>query len=330
MSTLARFAVAIGVALAAGTSGAAPPSEPLRPTAVLPVLWREPVRGDLERQRPRPPYRFVREETHGDSPKLDVIDGAGMAWEVKLGPEARSETAAAALLAAAGYFVDQLHYLPQARIDGLPLLKRGREFVAETTLVRGARFEARPRHVKRGETWEWSDNPFVGTRELDGLRTLMVLLNNYDARADNNRILLMPSRDGVREARYIVSDLGATFGSCGGLGGARTKGDLAGYVSSEFISAVDEGEVRFAFTTTPTGWGRTTYVLNPFYVAGEFKKQDDMRVVPVSAAVWVASRLERLGDDALLALFLDAGFDQPTAEGFAAEVRRRIRMLSSL
>lgn len=327
MNAVVGSAVILGLALVAGgaTGLSGAPN-----AATVPVLWDDPTQDAAARRPPRPPYRFVREETQGDSPKFDVVDGAGLSWEVKLGPEAQSETAAAALVAAAGFFVDELHYLAEARIEGLPPLKRGGEFVVDSRIVRGARFEARPKHIKRGDTWDWADNPFVGTRQLDGLRALMVLMNNYDARAENNRILLMPPRDGTREARYVVSDLGATFGNYGGLGGNRTKGDLAGYVSSVFISEVDEGEVRFAYTTTPTGWGRTTYLLNPFYVAGEFRKQDDMRAVPIASAVWLASVLERLDRNAFVSMFLDAGYERATAEGFADEVCRRLQALSAL
>ena len=48
----------------------------------------------------------------------------------------------------------------------------------------------------------------------------MILLNNYDARCYNNKIYFVKdgSSDDV-EARYYVSDLGATLGKADGLGG---------------------------------------------------------------------------------------------------------------
>jgi hypothetical protein len=35
----------------------------------------------------------------------------------------------------------------------------------------------------------------------------MVLINNYDARTSNNRVLTVTRPDGHREARYLLSDL---------------------------------------------------------------------------------------------------------------------------
>ena len=54
----------------------------------------------------------------------------------------------------------------------------------------------------------------VGTRELDGLKVLMVLLANYDTRLENNRVLHQKHPEtGEMEARYVVTDIGATLGN---------------------------------------------------------------------------------------------------------------------
>jgi len=44
------------------------------------------------------------------------------------------------------------------------------------------RFEPRRDNVERGKRWDWSKNPFKGTRELNGLKVMMVLLNNWNLR----------------------------------------------------------------------------------------------------------------------------------------------------
>jgi hypothetical protein len=133
------------------------------PQDATPVLWRSPNDAVGAPSRPQPPFQFVHEERHGASPKFEVTDARGMRWEVKLGVEAHTETAAARLLTAAGYFVEDVHYFDRVRIKGLPQLHRGSEFVLEDGGGGGARFEARPADVQRGKAWDWAQNPFVGT-----------------------------------------------------------------------------------------------------------------------------------------------------------------------
>src|SRR5216110_2797235 len=68
-----------------------------------PVLWRDP--GDIasrnlfygpggEKNQPRGPYTFVKEDLEGSNPKFIVEDGGGVKWKVKLGIEAQPETVA--------------------------------------------------------------------------------------------------------------------------------------------------------------------------------------------------------------------------------------------
>ena len=86
-------------------------------------------------------------------------------------------------------------------------------------VVRAARLERKDPAQKKLGDWEWKKNPFVGTRELDGLRVLMALMNNWDLKTSNNAIY----ETGV-ELRYLVSDLGGTFGRTGS-NFSRSKGD---------------------------------------------------------------------------------------------------------
>src|SRR5688572_26216512 len=70
-------------------------------------------------------FRFVREDLDATSPKFHVEDGSGTRWIVKLGEEARPETAAARLVWAMGYFVDEQYYVRRIRVSGMPKLERG-------------------------------------------------------------------------------------------------------------------------------------------------------------------------------------------------------------
>ena len=299
------------------------------PSATVPVLWQDPAtRGVRAPSPPRPPFRFVKEDMDGASPKFTVTDAEQLEWEVKLGPEAHTEVAAGHIISAAGYFVEEMHYLPSIRVEGLDI-RRGREFLTADGTVRNVRLEARRDSIRRGDTWDWAENPFVGTRELDGLRALMVIINNYDARTGNNRVLLVDA-DGRTEARYVVADIGASFGRYGGMGGERSRNDLEGYRTSRFIERVEDGHVYFAYRTRPEGWATALFVLNPFYTTGELKKQRDMHTMPVASARWIGRRLSALGDRAIIRAFERAGYSREEVAGFSSVVRDRIRQLASL
>jgi hypothetical protein len=303
-----------------------------------PVLWRDP--GDVSSRNlyhgpgspdmaPAPPFTFLEEVKGGESPKFKVRDARGVEWSVKLGPEAQSETVSTRLVWAVGYFAEEAYYFDQVRVERLPRLSRGREYVSANT-VRNARFEPRRENVKEGPEWSWRDSPFEDSREMDGLKVLMILLNNYDARKGNNHILYVDMPAG-REARYVVTDLGATLGRAGGLGGKRAKNDLEAFLSTKFVRGVDERDqvVEFDFDTRPRGFGHLA-VLQPFYYRGEVKKEAAMRGIPVAHAAWIGSYLSRLTDAQLYDAFRAAHYEQVTADGYVRALRERINQLSTL
>ena len=96
--------------------------------------------GGTERE-PGTDFTFIKESTSGTSPKFEVEDEHGTTWKVKLGEEAKSETAATRLLWAAGYVVDMGYYRPSIRVKGLTRLARGQEFVSNGDTITGARLE---------------------------------------------------------------------------------------------------------------------------------------------------------------------------------------------
>jgi hypothetical protein len=303
---------------------------------ITPVLWRDP--GDVTARNlrygpgsaqlaPVPPFRFVKEDKSGESPKFEVRDARGVKWVVKLGVEAQSETVATRLVWAPGYFAEEAYYFDRARIRNLPKLSRGQKFVQGRSTVRGARFEPRRSYIKRGEKWDWDKNPFAGTRELDGLKVIMILLNNFDARAENNVIF----HDGRarNETHYVVSDLGATLGRAGGLGGTRTKNNLKDFLSTRFVMGVEDGAVKFDYDTRPTRLGMLTVVYPPYYL-GQVKKEKSMRGIPVEHARWIGSLLSQLTDEQLRDSFRAAKYNPATMEGYVRSLRERINQLSEL
>ena len=308
-------------------------------SAATPVLWRDPGNvsaHDLRfgpgsaRLAPAPPFTFVEEDKSGESPKFEVKDVRGVLWKVKLGPEAQSETVSTRLVWSVGYFAEEAYYFNWTIIQGLPRLSRGREYVGHEGIVSGARFEPRRKDVERGDEWDWSDNPFRGTRELSGLKILMILLNNFDARAPNNSILYVKdSRSGEEEARYMVTDLGATLGKADGFGGRRTKNNLKDFLSTRFVLGVEDGAVKFDFDTRPTNLGAIAIFYPPYY-RGEVKKETAMRGIPVEHARWIGGLLSQLTDDQLRDAFRAASYRERTMEGYVRSLRARINQLTRL
>ena len=327
LSTLATFTV-----FAQKTKEAAPVGTP--------VIWNDP--GNISRRNltfgpgsadlaPHGPFTFLKEETTGESPKFDVIDSRGVTWVVKVGPEAQAETVAVRIVWAVGYFAEEAYYIERAEIKNLPKLKRGREFIEDRSFVRGARFEPRRKGVKRGENWDWESNPFSNTRELDGLKVLMVLLGNYDTSLRNNKVLSVKNpTTGRMEARYVATDVGATLGKVGGLGGKRSKNTLEDYRSSEFVLGVENGFVKFDYDTTPKKMGAFASVFSPGYRRSQAKKERAMQNIPVENARWIGSLLAKLTDEQLRDAFRAANYDKQTMDGFVAVIRDRINQLTAL
>jgi hypothetical protein len=196
-----------------------------------PVLWRDP--GNIPAkdlywgsgspsEAPQPPFSFVKEDTGGTKPKVHITDARGVAWSVKFSGdspsqnEVHAEIAAARLMWALGYEVDESYYVPEGRIEGATGLRRAAKAIGPEGSFRTARFEKRPAHIVRtGKRWSFDRNPFLGSKELSGLRIHTTLLANWDATPRNTDVLQVKLPDGSLEERYIIADLGSTFGKIG-------------------------------------------------------------------------------------------------------------------
>ncbi len=299
-----------------------------------PVIWRNP--GNMRNRdlyygpgsaelAPKPPFRFVKEVKEGGMPKFDVEDARGTKWRVKLGPEAQAETAATRLVWAAGYNAEESYYLKRAQIDGMKKLSRGQKFVQGDSVV-GARFEPRRKDVERGPEWSWRNNPYKGTRELNGLKTMMVVLGNWDVFKKNNRVLHDKNTD---EARYTVTDLGATMGAVGGIGGRRSKNNVSDYSRARIVSKVEGDKVKFNYNLQPRRFGWLSIVYPP-YLIRQHKATTTMNKVPVQDAAWLGNRLSQLSDDQLRDAFRAAGYDRQTQEAYVRALRNRIDELAKL
>ena len=304
-----------------------------------PVLWRNP--GDMRKRdlyygsgskalAPTPPFKFVKEDKSGKSPKFEVVDARGVKWKVKLGPEAQAETVANRLVWAAGYNTEETYYLDRAQIDGLKKLSRGQQFVNGQS-VRGARFESRRENVDRGKHWDWSKNPFKGTRELNGLKTMMVLLNNWDVRKNNGVLYVKDPKTNRTEAQYLVSDLGATLGAVGAIGGRhRSKNNVQDFTRARLVKKVDDkGNAKFDYDIKPKGLGVLT-IFNPKYFFGQRRASGQMSKVPAQDAAWIGQKLAQLSDEQLRDAFRAAAYDPGTREAYVRAMRQRINQLARL
>jgi hypothetical protein len=174
----------------------------------------------------------VKEDRGGTNPKFLVRDADGVEWKVKLGLEARSETAASRIVWAAGYATDEDYLVRDMQVGGLPRhLHRGQKLIGPGGTVHNARLEREREGEKKTGSWRWKRNEFAGSREWNGLRVLMALLNNWDLKDVNNAVY-----DTGSKRIYMVSDLGAGFGSAGRSWPAtRAKDNRNSYSRSKLI-----------------------------------------------------------------------------------------------
>jgi hypothetical protein len=236
---------------------------------------------------------FIKVETGGHTKKWRVRDGSGNEWVVKFGNEAQPETAASRLVWAAGYYTDIDYFVPEVKIEGKGTAK-------------DVRFEARPKTIKRYDMeWDWDDNPFRGKNELQGLKVLMVLLNNWDLKNSNHRILF--SKD-ENELRYVVSDLGVAFGKTGNMI-THNRNSPNDYVKTKFIKNVDGGNVLFDFHATHD------------------KMLDN---VTVAQARWIGQILSQLSDKQISDAFRAANYTPEEIDILTKTVRARIDELANL
>jgi hypothetical protein len=264
-------------------------------------------------------FTFVKESTEGTSPKFEVVDLQGVHWKVKLGEETQSETAATRLVWAAGYFTDEDYYLPKLRVQKLPKLERGREYVSKG-VVRGVRLERVVKGRKKNGDWSWFKNPLAGTKELNGLRVLMALMNNWDLKEVNNVIY-----EEQGEPRYAISDLGATFGRTGNTL-SRSKSNLQDYRKTEFIKSVKGQEVDFHMKSRPF----LPIAVNVPYYLERTNMQEIVKDIPRAHARWLGRQLGQLSGEQIRDCFRAAGYSRAEVEGFARVVQQRIAALNKL
>ena len=270
-----------------------------------PVFWHEPtdiasrnlligaggeqMKPDLSR------VTFIEQKEGGYSTKYRVKDAAGNEWIAKIGKEAQPDTAANRLLWALGYETEIAYLVPKLTIEG----KGDFENV---------RLEARPSDVKRIGRWKWDDNPFKGTPAFQGLKILMVMINNWDMKDDNNEILAERGSTDGDQLRYIISDLGGTFGKTGGVI-SRSRNKPSDYVKADFIEKVKGDTIDFNY-------------------GGKNKKLFEN--ITVTDARWLSNWLGQLTDEQIKDAFRAANYSPENVDSLTAAFKERITTLSNI
>ena len=301
--------LALLVSLSSIEVGLAKPKKKKEALTGTPILWERPddirsrdlflgpggtaMRPDLRR------ITFIKEEKGGYSKKYRVKDGSGREWVVKIGKEAQSETSAVRLLYGLGYLTEVNYLVPRVTIPGKGTFTN-------------VRFEARPDNWDRAGEWKWKKNPFNGTQQLQGLKILMALINNWDLK-DSNNVILKVRGDRGDELRYAISDLGATFGHASTTPIfwriTRSRNNPSNYAKSDFFEKVKGNRVVLQFGG---------------------KNRGLMKDISIQDAQWIAGLLSQLSDRQIRDAFRAANYTPGQINLLAGEVRERTNELLSL
>jgi hypothetical protein len=238
---------------------------------------------------------LIRKETGGNNLKYRIKDASGRIWVAKIADESQPETAAVRILWAVGYPTEINYLVPSLTIPGKGTYKN-------------VRLEARPASIDRQDRWSWTNNPFEGTNELQGLKIMMALINNWDLKDGNNIVLQTGG-----ERQFVISDLGSSFGKFAPLSlpifnrFGRSVNNPEHFVKSEFVKGVEEdGDLDFAYK-------------------GNFRSLFDY--IKPEQGRWTANLLKQLSDKQISDAFRAANYSPSEVRMMTQAVKNRIREL---
>jgi len=277
----------------------------------IPVLWRAPSdiakrdlywgEGGKALQPDLSKVTLIEKEKGGYSTKYRVRDGSGREWVVKLGKEAKGETAASRLMWAVGYLPDVNYLVPKVKVEGL------------NKPLENVRFGLRPKDIKRVDGWQWKKNPFVGSREFQGMKVMMALLNNWDIKDSNNKVAVVHNKKiADNELRYFVSDLGGSFGKVSHIPRfiyfKPDRNNPKAYAQTRLVDKVKDGRVDFHY---------------------KLRRKNLFKDITVDQAQWITGWLSRLSDRQLEDAFRSANYSPTEVRMMSQGVRARINELQN-
>jgi hypothetical protein len=258
---------------------------------------------------------------------VNVTDAAGREWNVKWGEEVTPSVFCTRLAWACGYFTQYEYFVARGRIEGAHGLHRADSKILSDGSFVGARFQLRndsPRYMNR-EGWSWTKNPFAGTPELRGLKILMLLVSNWDAKDSRDRVvgpngkvkmdsnLSVFSDDRNGEPRFLFAndDWGASLGKWGGFL-HRTKWDCDGFTeqTSDFVKLLNDGSLK---------WG----------YGGKHRK-DVIADIQTADVQWLLQYLGRITDEQIRLGLISSGATPSETACFSKGLRQRIEMLQEV
>jgi hypothetical protein len=277
----------------------------------IPVLWKAPSdiskrdlywgQGGKAMQPDLRTVTLIKKEKGGYSTKYLVRDASGREWVAKIGKEAKGETAASRLMWSVGYFPDVNYLVPRVHVQGLD------------KDLENVRFGLRPKDVKRIDGWRWKQNPFVGTREFQGMKVMMALLNNWDIKDSNNKIAVVRNdKLNDKELRYFVSDLGGSFGKLSHiprfLQFKPDRNNPKAYAQTRLVNKVKDDRIDFHYRT---------------------KRSELFKNITADQAQWINGWLSRLSDRQIEDAFRAANYSPDEVRMMSRGVRGRISELQN-
>jgi len=242
--------------------------------------------------QPRAAYRYQSLDTSGFSSSYDVTDPEGISWSAKLGPEAQTEVVLSRVLWGIGYHQPPIYYLPSWRLE-----RNGKQ-----KTISEARFRPKlPQLERQNDYWSWQQNPFVSTRELSGLLTVLLMFNSTDLKNDNNSLYVPRTPwDGARQW-FVVRDLGASLGKTGKINPKRNS--LEGFEQRGFITAVHGNAVSFDY---------------------QGRHQELISMIHPADVQWAARHLGRLTNDQWRDAFRAANYSDAESSRFIHRLKQKI------
>lgn len=288
-------------------------------------LWRDP--GDISKldfagsvgapvNKPKPPFTFLREDMGGTQLKVFVKDASGATWNVKFGYEVRPESFCWRVVRACGYFAEPSFFVTSGKFEGFQPTKRKDPTLHADGTFTDARFQYRDPDLKflDDQNWLFDGPPYGGTKELSGLKILIMLFSNWDnkdarvgAGGPNTAVFRLSQPYGTRYI-YAFTDWGAGLGSDTGPRG-RSQWRCGPFLdqSSHWVGRASNGTLVFRYDGN----------INEGFRTG----------IPAAHAAWFMKYLGAIGDAQLHAGFLASGANETDAACFTKALRERIEQL---
>jgi hypothetical protein len=292
-------------------------------------LWRDPgnvaaldFAGSMAApvNAPKPPFTFLREDMSGTQPKVFAHDASGSTWNVKFGFEVRPESFCWRVVRACGYFAEPNFFVAAGKFEGFqPTKRKDPSLHADGSFI-DARFQYRDPDLKflDDKNWRWDEPPYGGTKELSGLKILIMLFSNWDnkdgrvgaAGGPNTAVFQLKKPYGTRFI-YAFTDWGDGFGRLGAIP-VRANWQCQAFTeqSATFVRGVEKGLVNFGYDGN----------INEGFRTG----------IPASHVAWFMKYLGRITDAQLRTGFSASGASNAEAVCFTAAMRTRIEQLQAV